>query len=139
MASRKTVSPAKKRIEMELLALGYTMQKGNVMVKGDKVVTFSCSSEFDANEMVVFWREHWENNYAHIYDYYLAGGPTCIIPTKMLFDSQFIKRKKELPSHDNNFYIYKGNRYFWWRQRVKKEHELARLILGFQDKWNLLE
>jgi hypothetical protein len=131
-------SQAKKHIEMELLALGYKAGKGNVMVKGNKVVTFSCSTGFDAEEMVVFWKEHWDNNYAHIYDYSSVGGPTCITPIKTLFDSQFIKMKKNLPSHDNNPYYHKGKQYFWWRQRVKKEHELAKLILSFKDKWNLL-
>jgi len=133
------VKEAKKRIEMELLALGYTVQKGNVMIKGNKIVTFSCSSEFGTCEMVVFWREHWESNCAHIYDYRLAGGPTCIVPTNVLFASEFIEKKKKLASHDNNPYYYKGKRYFWWRQKVKKEHELARLILGFKERWDLLE
>ena len=67
MRSKKTISwgnikEAKKHLEMELLALGYIAQKGNVTVKRNKIVTFSCSSEFDTYKMVVFWKEHWESN-----------------------------------------------------------------------------
>jgi uracil-DNA glycosylase len=130
---------AQNRLINELFALGYTKQKNNVLVRDNKVVTFSCSSEYDSYRMAVFWKEHWKQNYAHIYDYWAAGGPTCIVPIETLFANNFIQKKKKLPSHDNNPYYYKGKQYYWWRQKVKKEHELARLILKFKDRWDLLK
>jgi hypothetical protein len=134
----RTIYQAQSRLETELLALGYKPFERNTMIKNNKVVTFSCSSEFNPYYIALFWRSHWESNFAHIYDFWAAGGPTCIIPTKALFDSPFIKMKKELPSHERNPYFYKGEQYYWWRQRFKPEHELAKLILRYKDRWNLL-
>lgn len=131
-------SQAKQRIKTELLSLGYRPKEGNTMIKDDKVVTFSCSSEFNRGYMAVFWREHWKNNFVHIYDYWVANGPTCIVPIKVLFESSFLKKKKTLPSHDNNPYTYKGNMYYWWRQKVKTDHELSQLLLRYKDRWDLL-
>jgi len=108
------------------------------MIKADKIVTFSCSSEFNRDYRVVFWREHWMRHFAHIYDYWVVNGPTCIVPIKVLFESSFIKKKKELPSHDNNPYTYKVDVYYWWRQKVKHKHELANLVLQYKDYWDLL-
>jgi hypothetical protein len=134
----RSIPQAQHRLETELLALGYKQQERNIMVKGNKEVSFSCSSEFNPYYIAVFWREHWEHELAHIYDYWAAGGPTCIVPVKVLFDSPFIKMKRELPSHDRNPYFYKDKQYYWWRQKLKPEHELAKLILRYKDRWDLL-
>jgi hypothetical protein len=134
----RTIHQAQHRLETELLALGYKSLERNMMIKNNKTVTFSCSSEFNPYSIAVFWKEHWESNFAHIYDYWTAGGPTCIVPTKILFDSSFIKMKKELPSHDRNPYFFKGEQYYWWRQKVQPEHELAQLVLKHKDRWDIL-
>jgi hypothetical protein len=136
--NRRTIYEAQLHLQTELLSLGYKPQERNTLVKVNKVITFSCSSEYNPYYIAVFWREHWESNFAHIYDYWTAGGPTCIVPTKVLFDSAFIKMKKELPSHDRNPYFYKGKKYYWWRQKVKPDHELAQLVIKYKNRWDLL-
>ena len=134
----RTILQAQNRLENELLALGYKPLERNTMVKNSKVVTFSCSSEFNPYYIAIFWRSHWCRNFAHIYDFWTVGGPTCILPTKALFDSPYIKMKNELPSHDRNTYFYKGRQFFWWRQKFKPDHELQQLILRYKDRWDLL-
>lgn len=136
--NNRSISQAQHRIETELLSLGYRPYDRNTMIKDSKIITFSCSSEFNRDYMVIFWREHWLHHFAHIYDFWAINGPTCIVPIKILFESSFIKKKKELPSHDNNPYTYKGNEYYWWRQKVKLDHELAKLVLHYKDCWYLL-
>jgi hypothetical protein len=137
-ASNRTINQAAHRLEVELLALGYKSLERNTMIKNKRVVTFSCSTEFNPYYIALFWRSHWEGNFAHIYDFWAAGGPTCIIPIKTLFNSSFIKMKNKLPSHDRNSYLYKGKQYYWWRQKVKPDHELAQLVLKYQDQWDQL-
>ena len=133
-----TIYQAQSRLETELLALGYKPLERNTMIRNGKIVTFSCSTEFNPCYIAIFWRSYWKSNFAHIYDYGAAGGPTCIVSTKALFDSPFIRMKNELPSHDRNSYFYKGEQYYWWRQKFKPDHELAQLIQRYKDRWDIL-
>lgn len=122
----------------ELLALGYTEVENHTVSNGKKTVSYSLSSEF-GEQIAIFWKDHWEKNYAHIYDFRTAGGPVCIVPTKQLFALPFIRNKRAFPTYKNNPYSYANETYYWWRQKVRKDHEVARLILSYSDRWDLLK
>lgn len=130
------IKEAKTRIVKKLTRLGYEKQDDH-MVKGNKAVTFSCSSQY-GSRIRILWKEHWKADYVHIFDYWAAGGPTCIVPIVTLFESDFINKKKNMDSHDNNPYFYKNKKYYWWTQIVPQSHELAQLILSFKERWDLL-
>ena len=63
-----------------------------------------------------------------IYDYSEANGPIFIIPSNVLFDSEFVKKKVKSEAYRNSDYT--------WSQPFPAEAKLPKLILSFKDKWN---
>jgi len=76
------------------------------------------------------WRDEWKDDHAIIYDYSSVRGPICVVPVPILFKSDFVKKKRESKAYANSGY--------WWTQTFPLDHELARMILSFQDQWDML-
>lgn len=88
------------------------------------------SSEFGRDYIRITWREKWKNDHAIVYDYSGVRGPVCIVPVPDLFMSDFVKEKRRKVSYANSRY--------WWSQRFSVDHELAKLVLSFEDQWDIL-
>jgi hypothetical protein len=117
-------------VEQRLESLGYGKIRRNMWLQKKQVVHIVHSSEFGRSYICVMWREEWENDYAIIYDYSSGGGPTCIVPVRDLFMSDFVKEKRQKISYVNSGY--------WWSQKFPLDHELGRLVLSFKERWDLL-
>ena len=65
-----------------------------------------------------------------IYDYSKAAGPVCVVPINTLFRSQFVERKRKTKAYKNSGH--------WWTQIFPVDHDLARLVLTFQGRWDVL-
>lgn len=87
------------------------------------------SSEF-GRYIRIMWREKWKDDHALVYDYSRGQGPVCIVAVSDLFTSHFVngKRKKVSYTHSRHY----------WSQKFPLDHELAKLVLGFQGQWNVL-
>jgi hypothetical protein len=116
-------------VEDRLLRLGYAESRRNEWVKNDRTVHVMHSSEF-SRCMRIKWREAWKVDSAVVFDYSPAGGPVFVVPLSKLFASRFVSEKRRKDSYVNSS--------LWWSQRFPMDHELARVVLGFKDNWNLL-
>lgn len=127
--SKPKVKEARSETEGKLSSLGYRKEsRGNSFAKGDKKIHVSYSSEFGST-MRIHWKERWRNDYAAIYDYSVVGGPVCVIPMKILFESNFVRHKRAEGY---------GKSKDQWSQPFPLDHELSKLVLSFKEKWNLL-
>jgi uracil-DNA glycosylase family 4 len=115
-------------IEKKLFDLGYRKHK-NYWVKGKRVVRLVHSSGFNGR-IRILWRETWKDDHAVIYDYSGARGPACIVPISILFASSFVKQKQRSKAYTRSGY--------WWSQMFPRNHQLAKLVLGLKDRWDLL-
>ena len=124
--------PTKKMIKWKPTKLGYMRYRNigrNTWVKGDRIVHVVRSSEF-GTRIRIKWRDEWKDDHVILYDYSSVGGPVCVIPVPVLFGSDFVKEKRKSDAYTNSGY--------WWSQTFPTDHELAKLVLSFQDRWNLL-
>jgi len=117
-------------VEEEMLNCGYEKKRRNRWIREDRVVRVVRSSEF-GRWLRIRWREDWKNDYAIIYDYSSGGGPICVVPISALFDSEFVKERRKKISYANSGY--------WWSQLFPMNHELVRLVLSFQGRWDILK
>ena len=118
-----------KTVEDRLLSLGYAAKGRNDYVKNHRTVHVTRSSEF-GTYMRIKWRESWKGDLAVVFDYSSAGGPVCVVPLSAMFASSFVTEKRRKDSYVHSLY--------WWSQRFPLNHELARLVLSFKDRWDLL-
>lgn len=119
----------RKRIQEKLTTKGYRRQ-GTKMVKENKTVNIVISQEFGDLVRVRWDCIGWKDDFATIYDYSNAGGPTCIVPLSKLFSSKFITEWKKKPSYKNN----NGT----WSIAFPADKEIPKLVLSFAEKWELL-
>jgi len=117
-------------VEEKLLNLGYRKIREKKWIKRKWAVHVIHSSEFGKYYIRIMWREEWKDDHAIIYDYSSAGGPVCVVPVSDLFISDFVKEKRK-----SNAYANSG---FWWSQRFPADHKLAKLVLSFEGRWDLL-
>lgn len=117
-------------VEEQLKIRGYRKCGPKKWKKNSWVVNIVTSSEDRLEYYRIKWREEWKNNKAIIYDYTQTKGPICIVPTEALFNSDFVKEKREEESYKNSK--------LWWTQRFPVDHELTQLVLSYKDRWNLL-
>lgn len=115
--------------EEKLVSLGYTKTSNKKWTKGNRTVNIVTSSDF-GQRMRITWKEKWKNDHAIIYDYSKTKGPICIIPIAVIFNSRFIKEKRISEAYANSGY--------WWTQPFQREHELSKLVLSFQRRWDIL-
>jgi len=132
---RKILFPLRKwktddNVEQKLMNLKYRKTSANNWTNGRKVVHITRSSKFE-RRIRIMWREEWKDFHAIIYDYSNAQGPVCVIPVSILFNSAFVKEKRNSDAYANSGY--------WWSQSFPRGHELAKLILSFQDRWDILD
>ncbi len=119
-----------KKTEEKMASLGYRKCAHNLWKNGNRIVQVVNSSEFQKNAIRIIWREGWKEYYAVVYDYSLVKGPVCIVPTKVLFNSSWVDKKRKMDSYANSGY--------WWSSTFPLEHELPRLILDYENKWEIL-
>jgi len=125
--SKEDVSLRRAEIEKQLAEYGY--QKLNKKIsKGDRRVNLVVSKDYGVRTRI-YWREKWKDDFAVIYDYKLANGPTCIVPMKALFETNYVKNKRKDYGESKD----------WWSGTYAHDHELTRLILGYKDKWDILK
>lgn len=127
----KSVGTAERNmVEAKLVNLGYRNIRGNKWIKEDWAVYIVHSSEFGRDYIRIMWREGWKDDHAIVYDYSGAGGPVCIVSVSDLFTSDFVKEKRKKASYANSGY--------YWSQRFPVDHELVKLVLSFEDRWDIL-
>ena len=119
-------------VEQRLESLGYGKIRRNTWLQERRVVHIVHSSEFGRSYIRIMWREELENDYAIMYDYSSGGGPTCIVPIRDLFLSNFVKKR------DRIFPTRIVGIGYWWSQKFPSDHELVRLVLSFKERWDLL-
>jgi hypothetical protein len=117
-------------VEAKLRSLGYQNTKGNLWIKGNLQVhleqTKNCGRD---SNILIYWRESWENDHAIVFDYSCVKGPVCIVSIKVLFTSEFVSNKR------SEGY---GDSLNWWSQKFPLNHDLAQLVLRYENRWDLL-
>jgi uracil-DNA glycosylase len=127
ISPKDDISLRKAEIENHLLDLDY--QKLNRRIsKRKEVVNIAVSTEFGVRTRI-YWKERWKDDFAVIYDYKIVNGPTCVVPIKALFETNYVKHKR------SNY----GKSKDWWSGTYPIYHELTKLILSYQNKWDLIE
>lgn len=116
-------------IPEKLLELKYTKKGRNSWIKRNQIVHVVRFSNFGRYIRIV-WKEAWKDDHAIIYNYSGASGPICVVPIPVLFELDFVKEKRESIAYANSRY--------WWSQKFPRNHELAKLVLSFEDRWDLL-
>lgn len=117
-------------VEEKLMNLAYRKVRRNKWIRGNRVVRIVHSSEFRRNYIRIWWREEWKDDHAIVFDYSGVGGPVCIVPVFDLFMSDFVNEKRRKESYANSKY--------WWSQRFPADHELVKLVLSFEGRWDFL-
>ncbi len=123
------ITGVKQRIQNKLISMGYRKQ-GTKMVKGNRTVNVVVSQEYGSLLRVRWDYFQWQDDFATIYDYSAAGGPTCIVPLKELFASKFFTDLKKRPAFKNNNGV--------WSAAFPIDKEIPQLILSYKNKWELL-
>ena len=116
-------------IEQKLMNLGYEKISRSKWTKGNRVVHAVRSSKF-GRRIRITWREEWKDDYAIIYDYSDAQGPVYVVPIPVFFMSGFVKEKRRTVAYKNSGY--------WWTQTFLRDHELAKLVLSFEGRWDTI-
>ena len=128
-----TYPPKKKEIEnmikRKLMKLDYSKMGRNNWIKGNLVAHIVRSSNFGKRIRIV-WKETWKDDHAIVYDYSGARGPVCVVPVPVLFMSDFVKKKRRSDAYANSGY--------WWSQTFPRDHKLAKLVLSFEGRWDIL-
>lgn len=115
--------------EKKLLALGYDRIHRNKWVNGKRIVQVVHSSEYGRDYIRIWWKEDWRTYRAIVFDYSRAGGPICVVPVTEFFSSDFVNEKSEQDSYANREY---------WSCNFPIDHKLAKRVLSFKDRWNVL-
>jgi hypothetical protein len=92
------------------------------------VVNLAILREFGSYTRI-YWKEKWKNDFAVIYDYKLADGPTCIVPIEALFETDYVKKKRNSYGRSKN----------WWSGTYPAHHELTKMVLKYQNRWDILK
>lgn len=116
-------------VERKLMNLDYKKRGKNNWVKGNRVVHVVRSSEFGRSTRIK-WKEEWKDDHAIVYDYSVARGPICVVPVSVLFMSDFVREKRRSDAYANSGY--------WWSQVYPPDHELVKLILSFEGRWDIV-
>lgn len=114
--------------EGELQLIGFQQNTGTNWSRKHDTVQIVRSSE--SHRFRVTWREEWKDYLAIIFDYSDAGGPVCVVPTQVLFNSTFVNQKRKEQS-----YVNSGN---YWSQIFNFEDDLPQLVLRFENRWDIL-
>ncbi|MDI9578819.1 MAG: hypothetical protein QM398_11880 [Thermoproteota archaeon] len=117
------------KLENILTERGYKQTSKNGWVKSNRFVQVVNSLEHDFYVRVT-WKEKWRNYYAIIFDYSAVNGPICVVPTKALFETNFVIEKRRTVAYANSGY--------WWTQKFPENHELSQLIIEHKNHWDLL-
>ena len=116
-------------LENHLLNLGYRKTNRTEWQKNDRVIHVPSSGYF-GSYLRITWKEKWKSDYAIVYDYSKAGGPICIVPIHEFFDTDFVREKRQQESYKNS-----GQ---WWTQTFSIDKPLARFVLSYKDRWDIL-
>lgn len=125
-SSRSDVEKRRIEIQKQLIRLGY-QPKSQKFRKGNRVVNIAVSKKYGSRTRI-YWKEHWKNDYATVFDYKLVDGPTCIVPIEALFSTDYVKQKRRDYGKSKN----------WWTGTYPRDHELTELIMKYQNCWDLL-
>ncbi len=117
-------------VEDKLMSLGFSKSKRNSWTRARQIVQIVHSEEYDRYRMRVTWKDIWENYLAIIFDYSSVKGPICIVPTRVLFGSDFVTKKRTMISYPRSGY--------WWTQIFPVDHELPCLLLRYRNRWDLI-
>ena len=118
-------------VEDKLGTMGFRKAKANFWTRRNQFVQVVHSTEYNRDIIRVMWKEEWKNYSAIIFDYSSANGPVCIVPVDVLFNSNFVKKKRKQKSYANSGY--------WWSQKFPTNHELPRLVLKHENRWDLIQ
>lgn len=116
------------KLEHKLSELGFRQNRNNNWSRNFDIIQVVRFSE--RSSVRVTWKEEWKNYFAIIFDYTEASGPICVVPTKVLFNSPFVFRKR----HERS-YINSGN---YWSQLFFLNDDLPQLVLSYADRWDIL-
>lgn len=117
--------------EDKLSIFGYKRKSHNKWTNGRRVVQVEHSSEYARDSIRIWWKEAWKDYYAIVFDYSRKRGPVCVVPVAGLFSSDLVKEKRKQDSYANSGY--------WWSQNFPIGHELAKHVLSFKDRWDVLQ
>jgi len=127
LPSREDTSRRRAELERQLSDLGYQKQNHG-LIRGDRRVNVAVSKDYGVRTRI-YWKEKWKDDFAVIYDYKLANGPTCIVPIKALFETNYVKNKRKDYGESKD----------WWSGVFPLNHELTKLVLRYQNRWDMLE
>jgi len=113
----------------KLMDLGYKKTGRGSWIKERQVVKVVRSSEF-GRRIRIRWEEEWKDNHAIIYDYSREEGPVCVVPVNVFFKSAFVRKKRESNAYQTCQYL--------WSQTFPIDHDLAKLVLSFESRWDIL-
>lgn len=116
-------------IEENLRSQGYRKISRTEWKKKDRVTHVLSSGDFGPYIRIT-WKEKWKNDHAVIFDYSKANGPVCIVPIAELFNTNFVREKRQQESYTNSGY--------WWTRRFPLNRELAQFVLGYKNRWDIL-
>jgi len=116
-------------IMRKLMDYGYKKIGRSSWIKESHVVKVVRSSEF-RRRIRIRWEEEWKDNHAIIYDYSSGEGPVCVVPANVFFRSAFVREKRKSNAYQTSQYL--------WSQTFPRDHDLARLVLSFESRWDIL-
>jgi hypothetical protein len=114
--------------EIELQSLGFQQNTRSNWSRKHDIVQIVRSSE--SHRFRVTWREEWKDYLAIIFDYSEAGGPVCVVPTQVLFNSTFVSQKRNEQS-----YVNSGN---YWSQLFNFDDDLPQMVLSYENRWDVI-
>lgn len=126
-SSKEDISVRRAELEKQLSDL-VCQKENHGIIKGDRRVNVVVSKNYGVSTRV-YWKEKWKDDFAVIYDYKLANGPTCIVPIKDLFETNYVKNKRKDYGKSKD----------WWSGTYSLNHELTKFVLKYQNRWDILE
>jgi hypothetical protein len=124
--SREATSMRRTELEKKLASLGYH-KIDRKLSRENRRVNLVVSKEYGVRTRI-YWKEKWKDDFAVIYDYKLANGPSCIVPIKALFETNYVKNKRKDYGESKD----------WWSGVFPLDHELTNLVLKYQNRWDIL-